>query len=164
MMTPNSPLRLTPASIAALCVLGGALGVGAVDAREAPSPPDAPTRQAHARLAPSKGSAVRGHATLGETDDDSVNMIVHVVAAERGRRTVSLARDGRCDAEHQKRKRGDLRWLGTVDIDEDGRGTLEVEVVDATLGHDKKSLLGHALIVHTDDVLACGNIQRPKGK
>ena len=153
-------IRAFATTLAAVGVL--TLADVSVDAREAPSPPEPPTRQAHARLDPAKGSGLRGHTVLGETDD-GVNIVVHVIATERGKRQVSLMRDGGCKPSPDPKRKGSRR-LGTVEIDEDGRGTLEVELPRATLGPDKRSLIGHAIVVHNDDVVACGAVRRPNGK
>jgi hypothetical protein len=146
----------------ALCAAAMVSPLGGVSAKPAPVPPPTPERHASARLEPSAGSSVRGHATLGETDD-GVRMFLHAVANRRGTYEVSLVDDDDCPRERVSDE-DDALALGELKIDEDGRGALDAEIPEATLIRGDNSVVGRAIVIYRDHVDACGVVQRPSNE
>lgn len=149
---------MAPVAIALGCLVPS----NEATARPTPAPPDAPERHAQAVLKPSKSSSVRGHATLGKVDD-GVEMLIHVVANGYGYRDISLASADDC---RRLRSTDDtkLESIGRVEIDDDGRATLRVTMPRAKLRRGNGSLVGRMIVVHDDEIEACGEVTRPTAK
>jgi Cu-Zn family superoxide dismutase len=122
-------------------------------------------RRASTTLETTEATELQGTASFEETDD-GVHVVLHVEHAKPGMQAVHVHERGDCSdiagksmgehlaPDHSQHALPDtperhLGDLGNIEIDESGKGTLEIEAPRATLKpDDEHSLLGKALVIH----------------
>jgi Cu-Zn family superoxide dismutase len=172
-----------------LAIAQQAVGAAPTPTKAASDIPGLAHAAAEASLAVADGVKMSGRARFEEVDS-GVNVLVEVRDATPGKKAVHIHEKGDCSRIREKSMgnhfapRGEphglpdaaqhhLGDLGNMEVDDSGRGRLEILAEEATLGEgDQLSFLNRAIVVHqaedtgaqpsggAGDPIACGVIEK----